>query len=172
MSGYWNRPEQSAEALRDGWLVSGDMVVRDADGLLSVVDRKRDMIISGGYNVYSSEVEATLQRHPAVAEVAVVGVPDAYWGESVVAFVTPVPGRECVEQDVLALAEVELASYKRPRAIFVAPALPKTTTGKIRKTELRELARRLWQTRLAQVHAAAAAAAVETFMNTQQEPLK
>ena len=148
MSGYWNRPADTAEALQGGWLVSGDMVVRDAQGLVSVVDRKRDMIISGGYNVYSSEVETTLQRHPAVAEAAVVGVPDSYWGESVVAFVTAAPGQSCNEEDVAALAERHLASYKRPRAIFVAPALPKTSTGKIRKTELRAQALRLWQERI------------------------
>jgi long-chain acyl-CoA synthetase len=149
MSGYLNRPADTAEALQGGWLMSGDMVVRDAHGLVSVVDRKRDMIISGGYNVYSSEVEATLQRHPGVAEAAVVGVPDAYWGESVVAFVTPAPGHPFDEQEVATIAERYLASYKRPRAIFLAPTLPKTSTGKIRKTEMREHALRLWRERLA-----------------------
>ncbi len=149
MSGYWNRPVDTAEALQDGWLKSGDMVVRDTDGLVSVVDRKRDMIISGGYNVYSSEVEATLQRHPGVAEAAVVGVPDAYWGESVVAFVTCAPGHAFDEQGVSMLAQRHLAGYKRPRAIFLAPTLPKTSTGKIRKTELRVQAQRLWLERLA-----------------------
>lgn len=148
MSGYWNRPSATAETLHDGWLVSGDMVVRDAQGLLSVIDRKRDMIISGGYNVYSSEVEATLQRDPAVAEVAVVGVPDPYWGESVVAFVTAAPGQACDEGRIAELAQQHLASYKRPRAIFTTPVLPKTSTGKVRKAELREQAKRLWQDRL------------------------
>ena len=147
MSGYWGRPADTAEALRGGWLASGDIVVRDAEGVVCVVDRKRDMIISGGYNVYSSEVEATLQRHPGVAEVAVVGVPDAYWGESVVAFVTPAPGHAFDEQAMVELAGQHLAGYKRPRAIFLAPTLPKTSTGKIRKVELRELALRLWRER-------------------------
>jgi acyl-CoA synthetase (AMP-forming)/AMP-acid ligase II len=172
MSGYWNRPDQSAEALRHGWLLSGDMAVRDEEGFVSVVDRKRDMIISGGYNVYSSEVEGTLQRHPAVAEVAVVGVPDPYWGETVVAFVTPAPGDSLDEAAILALAEKELAGYKRPRAIFPMAALPKTTTGKIRKNELREQALPLWQARHGLLRSAATPAAIESLMNIQQEPAK
>ena len=147
MSGYWNCPEETTQTIRSGWLVSGDMVVRGSEGFISVVDRKRDMIISGGYNVYSSEVESVLQRHPSVGEVAVVGVPDPYWGESVVAFICPLAGRESSEAEVFAFAEQHLASYKRPRAVYFALALPKTTTGKIRKAELREQALQLWQAR-------------------------
>jgi fatty-acyl-CoA synthase len=149
MSGYWNCPEETTQTIRSGWLVSGDMVVRGSEGYISVVDRKRDMIISGGYNVYSSEVESVLQRHPGVGEVAVVGVPDPYWGETVVAFICLLADRESTEAEVLSFAEQSLASYKRPRAVYFAQTLPKTTTGKIRKNELRVEALKLWQSRKA-----------------------
>jgi len=141
MSGYWNRPEETADVLQDGWLKSGDVAVQDQDGLVSVIDRKRDMIISGGYNIYSNEVEAVILQHPAVAEAAVVGVPDAYWGEVVVAFVVTHPGQCCDPADLAKSCEGGLASYKRPRSFHLVEALPKTSTGKIRKFELRETAR-------------------------------
>ena len=143
MSGYWNRPEQTAEVLRDGWLVSGDLGVRDGFGYLSIVDRKRDMILAGGYNVYSSEIESVLQTHGAVAEVAVVGVPDEYYGERVVAFVVTHAQRACDVDELKRLAETQLASYKRPSAFYFLDELPKTNTGKIQKPALRVRAREL-----------------------------
>jgi acyl-CoA synthetase (AMP-forming)/AMP-acid ligase II len=140
MSGYWNRPEQTAGAVRDGWLASGDLAVRDANGILSIVDRKRDMIVSGGLNIYSSEVEAVIQEHPGVAEAAVVGVPDPHWSEVVTAFVVRHEGCPCTAEDLAGICEAALASYKRPKAFHFVDSLPKTSTGKVRKLELRKLA--------------------------------
>ena len=140
MSGYWNRPEQTAETIRDGWLNTGDLAVRDAKGIISVVDRKRDMIISGGFNIYSSEIEAIIQQHPGVAEVAVVGVPDPHWGETIAAFVVVHPGASCSADELTHICEVNLASYKRPKVFHFIETLPKTNTGKVRKVELRSLA--------------------------------
>lgn len=137
MSGYWNQPEQTAEAFCDGWLRSGDLGSRDQYGFVSVVDRKKDMIISGGYNIYSSEVEAIIQRHPAVAKVAVVGKPDPYWGETVVAFVVRHAGARCSSEELAQLCEKGLASFKRPQLFVFVDSLPETSTGKIRKAELR-----------------------------------
>ena len=137
MSGYWNRPEQTAEAFCDGWLRSGDLGIRDTYGFVSVVDRKKDMIISGGFNIYSSEVEAIIQRHPAVAKVAVVGKPDPYWGETVVAFVVRHAGAQCGSEELAQLCEKGLAGFKRPRIFAFVESLPETSTGKIRKAELR-----------------------------------
>ena len=137
MSGYWNHPEHTTEALRDGWLRSGDLGVRDRYGFLSVVDRKKDMIISGGFNVYSSEVESIIERHPSVAKVAVVGKPDPHWGETVMAFVVRHAGAKCSTGDLARLCETDLASFKRPRTFKFVRTLPETSTGKIRKAELR-----------------------------------
>lgn len=141
MSGYWRQPGRTAEVLRDGYLRSGDLGTRDADGNIRVVDRKRDMIISGGLNVYSSEVEAVLIRHAAVREAAVVGVPDEYWGEAVVAcLVADAPTLELAAA-IAAHARANLAGYKRPRRFLFFADLPKTSTGKIRKADLRPAAR-------------------------------
>lgn len=139
MSGYWNRPEQSAEVLADGWLYTGDLAVRDDDGLIYIVDRKRDMIVSGGLNVYSAEVEATLTEHPAIAEIAVIGVADPYWGERVQAYVVLREGEAVSEEALLAFAAERLAAYKRPKRFIVVAALPKTSSGKLRKVELRDM---------------------------------
>jgi fatty-acyl-CoA synthase len=139
MSGYWNRPEQSREVLADGWLYTGDLALRDDDGLIYIVDRKRDMIVSGGLNVYSAEVEATLAEHPDIAEIAVIGVPDPYWGERVQAYVVPREGTAPTEDALLAFAAERLAAYKRPKRFIFLPALPKTSSGKLRKVELREM---------------------------------
>jgi acyl-CoA synthetase (AMP-forming)/AMP-acid ligase II len=139
MSGYWNRPEQSAEVIADGWLYTGDLALRDDDGLIYVVDRKRDMIVSGGLNVYSAEVEATLTEHPAIAEIAVIGVADPYWGERVQAYVVLRDGEIVTEEALLAFAAERLAGYKRPKRFIFVAALPKTSSGKLRKVELREM---------------------------------
>ncbi len=139
MRGYWNNPAASAAALGGGWLHTGDIGVLDADGFLTLKDRSKDLVISGGSNIYPREVEEILQRHPAVAEVAVVGRPHAEWGEEVVACVVLREGaaadavlREC---DALCLAHI--ARFKRPRAYVVVDALPKNNAGKIVKTEVR-----------------------------------
>jgi long-chain acyl-CoA synthetase len=139
MSGYWNRPEQSAEVLADGWLYTGDLALRDDDGLIYIVDRKRDMIVSGGLNVYSAEVEATLTAHPAIAEIAVIGMPDPYWGERVQAYVVLREGSSVTEEALLAFAAERLAGYKRPKRFVFVASLPKTSSGKLRKVELREM---------------------------------
>ncbi|MWA01609.1 AMP-binding protein [Actinomadura sp. LD22] len=136
---YWNRPEATAEANRGGWFHSGDLARRDARGYLYIVDRKKDMILTGGENVYSREVEEVLHQHPAVAAAAVVGQPDEMWGELVVAFVEPRDGLTPTEEDVRDFCRGLLAGYKIPRRVLVVPELPRTTSGKTRKPELRKL---------------------------------
>ena len=137
MEGYWNRPDETAAALRGGWLHTGDMGAFDADGYLTLKDRSKDMIISGGSNIYPREIEEVLLRHPDVAEVAVVGRPHLEWGEEVVAFVAPVAGRtvDTAELDRLCLANI--ARFKRPKQWRIAASLPKNNYGKIVKRELR-----------------------------------
>lgn len=139
--GYWKRPELNAEVLDNGWWHTGDLARRDAQGRISVVDRKKDMIVSGGYNVYSIEVEQVLSRHAAVSEVAVVGVPDPRWGEAICAFITPREGHAPdpkIEEELDRMCRAELAAYKAPKRYVFLDELPKTTTGKIRKIDLRE----------------------------------
>ncbi len=138
MSGYWNEPALTAEVLRDGWLYTGDLVRRDAEGWLTIVDRKRDTIASGGFKVYSSEVEGVLSEHPAVREVAVIGETDDYWGEAIVACVALHPGAKCDAAELSRFCEQNLSGYKRPKRYRFMDDLPKTSTGKVRKVELRE----------------------------------
>ncbi len=138
MSGYWNQPALTAEVLRDGWLHTGDLVRRDAEGWLTIVDRKRDTIASGGFKVYSAEVEGVLSEHPAVREVAVIGEPDDYWGEAIVACVALQPGAPCDADELSRFCEQNLSGYKRPKRYRFLQELPKTSTGKVRKVELRE----------------------------------
>jgi fatty-acyl-CoA synthase len=137
MVGYWNDPEKTAETFRGGWFHSGDLGVLDEDGYLSVVDRKKDMIKTGGENVASREVEEAVYGHPDVAEVAVFGVPHPYWIEAVVAVVVPKSGASLDEDSVLAHCRTQLAGYKVPKAIVISDALPKNPSGKILKRELR-----------------------------------
>jgi acyl-CoA synthetase (AMP-forming)/AMP-acid ligase II len=136
MAGYWNDPAASAEVLRDGWCHTGDLAKVDEHGVYTIVDRKKEMIISGGYNVYPREVEDALYRHPAVAECAVIGVPDALWGEAVLALIVAKPGFTIVDDELRAHCARELAGYKKPRMISVVPELPKTANGKIDKKAL------------------------------------
>jgi long-chain acyl-CoA synthetase len=140
MLGYHNRPDETAKAIRDGWLHTGDVGYLDADGYLFVVDRKKDMIIRGGENIYPAELEAVLHEHPAVAEAAVVGVPDEIYGESVVAFVVAKPGTQPTEAELLAHVTGQVAKFKAPSRIHFLPALPKGGIGKILRRELREKA--------------------------------
>ncbi|MDR7303956.1 long-chain acyl-CoA synthetase [Haloactinomyces albus] len=138
MVGYWNRPELTAETIRDGWMWTGDVAVWDANSYVYIVDRAKDMIISGGENIYSIQVEEAINQHPAVLECAVVGVPDDQWGESVKAFVVRKPSMKVTEPDIIDTAKVHLASYQKPRSVEFVSELPKAPTGKILKRELRE----------------------------------
>ncbi|MEW5889850.1 MAG: long-chain fatty acid--CoA ligase [Pseudomonadota bacterium] len=136
-AGYWNNPEATRAALRDGWYRSGDLGYMDEEGYLFVVDRLKDMIISGGENIYPAELEAVIAGHEAVAEVAVVGRADATWGEVPVAYVVRKPGARLDAEDVIALCRERLASYKCVKAVEFVEALPKNSVGKILKRELR-----------------------------------
>ena len=137
MAGYWRNPEATAAAIRDGWLWTGDMGALDEDGFLTLKDRSKDLIISGGSNIYPREVEEVLLTAPGVAEVAVVGAPDPEWGEVVVAFVVAQPGcsLEAIALDAHCLSQI--ARFKRPKRYAFVPALPKNNYGKVLKTELR-----------------------------------
>jgi fatty-acyl-CoA synthase len=135
-AGYWNRPEATAEVLRDGWFHSGDLGVSDAEGFVTLVDRKKDMIITGGENVYPVEVEQVLHRHPAIADVAVVGVGDEQWGETVLAVVVAQGSLD--PEEVIAFARERVAHFKAPRRVEVVDELPRNATGKLLKRVLRE----------------------------------
>jgi long-chain acyl-CoA synthetase len=137
MAGYWGNPEATAKALRDGWLCTGDLGSLDADGFLTLRDRSKDLIISGGSNIYPREVEEVLLLHPGVAEASVVGKPDPEWGESVVAFVVARAEPPPVEAlDRLCLEHI--ARFKRPKEYRFVAELPKNNYGKVLKTELRK----------------------------------
>ncbi|MBK1613642.1 AMP-dependent synthetase [Rubrivivax gelatinosus] len=139
MAGYWQDAEASAATLQDGWLRTGDVGELDADGFLTLRDRSKDVIISGGSNIYPREVEEVLLRDPAVAEVSVIGAPDEQWGEVVVAFVVPRPDAACDPAALDALCRSRIARFKRPRHYRLLPQLPKNHYGKVLKTELRRL---------------------------------
>jgi long-chain acyl-CoA synthetase len=136
MKGYWNKPDATEEAIRDGWFHSGDMAQVDEDGYFFIVDRKKDMIIRGGYNVYPREIEEVLYEHPAVREVAVVGVPHDSLGEEVGAAIALKEGCEASEEELREHAKEQVASYKYPRRIWFVDELPKGPTGKILKREI------------------------------------
>jgi acyl-CoA synthetase (AMP-forming)/AMP-acid ligase II len=138
MRGYWNRPEATAEVLRNGWFRSGDAGYLDEDGFLYIHDRVKDMIVSGGENVYPREVEEVLYQHPAIAEAAVIGVPDERWGETVKAIVVLKPGQTVEAQELVQFCDGRLAGYKRPRSVDFLDALPRNPSGKVLKRELRE----------------------------------
>jgi long-chain acyl-CoA synthetase len=137
MKGYYKNPEATAEAVVDGWLHSGDLGYCDDDGYFFVVDRKKDLVIRGGYNVYPREVEEVLFAHPAVSEAAVIGRPDARLGEEVVAFVVLHPDATVTPEEIVAYARERLAAYKYPRDVRIVDALPTGPTGKVLKKELR-----------------------------------
>ncbi len=142
MNGYWNKPRESAEALEGGWYHTGDIAHADADGWLHVDGRRHDMIISGGENVYPAEIENVLAGCPDIAEVAVVGRPDQRWGEVVVAVVVPADGAQISAEKVAALLDGRVARYKHPRDVILAGALPRTALGKVKREELKRMARR------------------------------
>ena len=137
MQGYWNKPEETAVALRQGWLWTGDMARHDADGYLYIVARSKDMIISGGFNVFPREVEDVLTQHPAVAAAAVVGVPDAKWGEAVRALVVLKPGQAVAAEELISLVRERKGAVYAPKAIDFVDALPVTGLGKLDKKAIR-----------------------------------
>jgi acyl-CoA synthetase (AMP-forming)/AMP-acid ligase II len=141
MSGYWNRPEATAETLRGGWLHTGDIGRMDADGFLYLVDRRNDVIITGGSNVYPREVEDVLTAHPAVREAAVVGLVSQRWGELVHAVVALRPGADTTVEELLAFAAARVAAYKRPRSLAIWDTLPKSPANKILRREVRDAER-------------------------------
>jgi acyl-CoA synthetase (AMP-forming)/AMP-acid ligase II len=143
MAGYWQNPEANAVTLKGGWLHTGDVGNLDDDGFLTLKDRTKDMIISGGTNIYPREIEEVLLRHPAVLEVAVVGKPHLEWGEEVVAFVVPRPGQMAADAELDRLCLDHIARFKRPRRYLMVESLPKNNYGKVLKRELREILTRI-----------------------------
>jgi acyl-CoA synthetase (AMP-forming)/AMP-acid ligase II len=138
MLGYWKDPELTADTIKDGWLYTRDMAKVDENGYIYIVDRKADMIISGGYNVYPSEVEGVLYRHPAVYEASVIGVPDDLWGEAVKAIVVLKKGMKVTEDDLIRFCKKHLAGFKKPKSVEFFDTLPKNSSGKILRRELRK----------------------------------
>jgi len=137
MQGYWKRPGETAEALKGGWLRTGDVATVDEDGYIYIVDRKKDIIISGGENISSREVEEAVFAHPAVLECAVIGLPDPRWGESVMACVVQREGMSLTAEELIAFCRERLARYKTPKSVIFLEALPKDPLGKIQKKFLR-----------------------------------
>jgi acyl-CoA synthetase (AMP-forming)/AMP-acid ligase II len=137
MNGYWNNTAGTVTTLRDGWMHTGDLGYLDTDSFVFVVDRKKDMIISGGENIYSWEVEEALRSHPDVNEAVVIGVPDPEWGESVKAFVVVRAGAALSADDLIAHCRSLIASYKKPRSVEFVDALPRSFNGKVDKKALR-----------------------------------
>jgi acyl-CoA synthetase (AMP-forming)/AMP-acid ligase II len=138
MVGYWEMPEQTAKKLRNGWLHTGDLGRMDEDGYVYMVERKDDLIISGGVNVYPREIEEVLYRHPAVSEASVVGLPDEHWGEVVKAIIVLKPGAQVTEKEIIEFCGKNLAGYKKPKSVEFWKELPKSPQGKILKTEIRK----------------------------------
>jgi len=136
--GYWKRPEETEEAFVNGWLRTGDLAVLDSEGYVNIVDRKKDMILSGGENIFSTEVEYVLYMNPKILEAAVFGVPDEIWGEAVKAAVVLKPNVEATQEEIVKFCKIYLASYKAPKSIDFIEALPKTGSGKIYKRGLRD----------------------------------
>ncbi|MFY9668592.1 MAG: AMP-binding protein, partial [Trebonia sp.] len=136
MKGYWQRPEATAEAISDGWFHTGDLARIDSDGYFYIVDRKKDLVIRGGYNVYPREIEEVLYEHPAVAEAAVIGLPHPSLGEEVGAAVALKPGAAVTPEELRDYVKGQVAAYKYPRHVWIVDALPKGPTGKIVKREI------------------------------------
>ena len=139
MSGYWNNPEATSEALRNGWLHTGDMICFDEDGYGYVKDRKKDMIVTGGFNIYPKEVEDLLYTHHAVAEAQVIGVPDLVKGELATACIALKSGHTVTEEEIIDFCKRNIADYKAPRIVQFYEELPKTATGKLEKVTLRKM---------------------------------
>jgi len=138
MKEYWNNPEETAGQLKDGWLYTGDIVVQDEDDFFAIVDRKKDMIIAGGYNVYPREIDEVLYQHPKIADAVAVGIADEYRGETIKAFVVPKVGETLTEEDVIGFCREKLAAYKAPKIVEFRDELPKSAVGKILRKVLRD----------------------------------
>jgi len=138
MKGYWNRPEETQKTIIDGWLYTGDLAKKDAEGFLYILDRKKDMIISGGENIYPAEIEDLLLRNPRVADAAVIGFPDPKWGEAVKAIIVVKKGEQLTEDELIGWCQGRIGKYKIPKKVIFAASIPRTATGKILKRELRE----------------------------------
>jgi fatty-acyl-CoA synthase len=137
MKGYWNKPEQTEEALRGGWLHTGDIARKDAQGFLTIVDRKKDMIVSGGFNVFPREIEDVISTHPGVAQVAVIGVPDEKWGEAVKAVVVRRPDADVTADEIVALVKERKGAVHQPKSVDFVDAIPLSPLGKTDKKVLR-----------------------------------
>ena len=138
IAGYWNNPDETADVIKDGWFHTGDLGYLDDERYLFVVDRKKDMVVSGGVNIYSKEIESVLYRHPAVLEAAVIGLPDEEWGEMVTAVISTRTGRDVTGQELIDYCSESLAGYKKPKKVLFLDELPKNPSGKILKRVLRE----------------------------------
>jgi acyl-CoA synthetase (AMP-forming)/AMP-acid ligase II len=147
--GYWNRPEETNSAFQNGWFKTGDLAVIDGEGYINIVDRKKDMIVTGGENVYCNEVENALYEHPTVLECAVIGVPDEKWGEAVKAVVVKRPGLEVTEAELVRFVKSRIAHYKAPKSIDFVAEIPKTGSGKILKAAIKE---KYWEGYRRRVH--------------------
>ena len=139
MTGYYKQPKETREALHNGWLHTGDIGFVDEDGYLFITDRIKDLVIKGGYNIYPSEIEGYLAEHPSIAEVAVIGIPDIKYGETLMAFIVKMPGQELTESTVIDFATAKITPFKAPSKIKFVDALPKSLVGKILKKELRNM---------------------------------
>jgi acyl-CoA synthetase (AMP-forming)/AMP-acid ligase II len=144
MKGYYKNPQATEEASKFGWHHTGDIGVIDADGYVYIVDRKKDMIISGGFNIYPSEIEQVLWAHPAVRDCAVIGVPDDKWGEAVKAIIELKPGAVASAEELIALCKDKVGSMKAPKSVELVEALPRSPVGKVLKKDLRA---KYWQGR-------------------------
>jgi long-chain acyl-CoA synthetase len=142
MLGYWNQPAATTQAMRCGWLLTGDIGYADPDGYYYITDRKKDMLLVNGINVYPREIEEVLYQFPGVREAAIIGIPDARKGEQPLAFVAGHEGAQLEEKELLEFLRQRLADYKLPRTVVFMPALPHSPTGKILKTELRKMAKK------------------------------
>ncbi len=147
--GYWRLPEETEKSIRDGWLYTGDMAVMDEEGYVTIVDRKKDMILTGGENVYSTEVENILYMHPAILECAVIGVPDPKWGEAVKGVIVLKPHQKATEREIIQFCKDRIAHYKAPKSIDFVEALPRTGSGKIHKKGIRD---KYWEGYKKKVH--------------------
>ena len=138
MTGYWRNPEATEKAVRDGWLYTGDMGSYDEKGFIYIADRKKDMIVTGGENVYPKEVEEVLYRHPAVLEASVIGIPDDYWVERVHALVVLRKETHATAEEIIGFCRTQIAHYKAPKGVEFVESLPKSPQGKILKREIRK----------------------------------
>jgi long-chain acyl-CoA synthetase len=137
MQGYWNNPQETAGQLKDGWLYTGDIAIEDEDGYIFIVDRKKDMIIAGGFNIYPREIDEVLFQHPKVQEAVSVGIADKYRGETVKAYIVLKPGQKAAEEEIIAFCKEKLAAYKVPKTIEFRDSIPKSAIGKVLRKVLR-----------------------------------